>query len=209
MVPPYCSPDGRLVDKVLADGPLPEHYEPVESPVENPLHPELPVSPLVRLEGATVGDRERYPHVLTTHDVVEHWLSGTVTTRVPPLFEAMPGPFVEISRTLGDRLGIRGGEPVVVETARGRIEVPAVVTGRIPPLVVDGRTVEVVSLHWAWGWSRPHPAEVANLLTLDVVEPNAGAPEYKSALCRVSRAAGGRKATGAADRRRPSGRRSW
>ncbi|RMG15775.1 MAG: formate dehydrogenase [Deltaproteobacteria bacterium] len=185
---PYRSPDGRLVDRVLADGPLPEHYEPVESPVDNPLHPGQSTSPLVRLGGAVTGDRSRFPHVLTTHDVVEHWLSGTVTTRVPPLVEAIPGPFVELSRNLGDRLGIRGGERVVVETARGAVTLPAVVTGRIPPLWIEGRRIEVVSLHWAWGWSRPHPAEVANLLTLDVVEPNAGAPEYKSALCQVRRA---------------------
>ena len=122
--------------------------------------------------------------------MVEHWLSGTVTTRVPPLFEAISGPFVEVSRHLGDALGIRGGETVVVETARGQVTLPAVVTGRIPPLTVDGRPVEVVSVHWAWGDARPHPGPIANVLTHDVVEPNSGAPEFKSALCRLRRAAG-------------------
>lgn len=186
-VGPYRAPDGSVVDKILADGPLPEHFEPVESPARNLLHPDRAISPLVRLVH-DAGRPEDYPHVLTTHDVVEHWLSGTVTTRVPPLAEAIGGPFVEVSREMGDALGIRGGEPVVVETVRGKVTLPAVVTGRIAPLLVDGRRVEVVSVHWAWGYSRPHPGAIANLLTQDVVEPNTGAPEYKSALCRVRRA---------------------
>ena len=33
---------------VLADGPFPEHYEPIESPIKNPLHPKQSNNPLVK-----------------------------------------------------------------------------------------------------------------------------------------------------------------
>nr|VXZ84326.1 Formate dehydrogenase, nitrate-inducible, major subunit precursor [Klebsiella pneumoniae] len=69
---------GRLfaLDK-LAEGPFPEHYEPMETPLgTNPLHPKVVSSPVVRLyeeDAIRLGKKDKFPYVGTTYRLTEHF----------------------------------------------------------------------------------------------------------------------------------------
>src|SRR5690606_28352400 len=133
-------PDGRgaiFCPAGLKDGPLPSHYEPVESPVANPLYGQQssPVAkkwerPDNRLHA--VGD-PRYPHVLTTYRLTEHHCGGTPTRGVPHTAELQPEGFAEIAPELARELGVRNLDWIVICTARGEVETRALITERLRP----------------------------------------------------------------------------
>lgn len=187
---------GALVRRSLrpVDGPLPEHYEPVEGPLSNPLHPEVPTSPLVvhprTAESPPLGDPDEYPCILSTGFLHEMWGGGAMSRRLAPLIEAQPEAFVEISRSLGNRLGVRGGETVALETARGRVELKVVVTGRLRPIYCDGAFHEVVWAPMHYGEFGDATGAAVNAVTLDALEPNVKIHETKSCRCRVVRVGG-------------------
>ncbi|ACX51447.1 formate dehydrogenase, alpha subunit [Ammonifex degensii KC4] len=174
----------------LKDGPLPEHYEPIESPVRNLMSKQQnnPVAKIYKGEGATRGEPEKYPYVLTTHRLVEHYQSGAVTRNSPWLTELMPEMFVGISPRLAAKLGIKPGDRVVVLTARGKIYGRASVLPTLQPLKVDGKEVEVVALPWHWGYQGMAPGDSANVVTALFGDPNTFIPEYKALLCDVRKA---------------------
>lgn len=180
---------GRLYAPALVDGPLPEHYEPVESPVSNILSSQQN-NPAVTLgQGlGELGTTEDFPYIGTTYRVSEHWQSGIMTRNSPWLAELVPEMFVEISTQLAGRLGIQNGKQVVVTTPRGKISAVAYVTRRLRPLEVDGKMVEVVGMPWHWGYRGLFPGDSANLLTPHVGDPNTSIPEYKAFLCNIRRA---------------------
>ncbi len=97
--PFIMKPEGlsRLFGPGMADGPLPEHYEPWESPIENLISKQQnnPVFKVWRPEEQ--GTPDRYPIVCTTYRVCEHWQGGQMTRNLPWLVEMMPEPFVEMS----------------------------------------------------------------------------------------------------------------
>lgn len=173
------------------DGPLPEHYEPFEGPLTNPLHPTVPVAPLVvhprSEDGAALGEGEDFPFVLTTGSLHEMAGGGAMTRRLASLVESQPEPFVEISRSLGNRLGVSGGERVLLVTARGQAALRVVVTGRLRPLYCDGGFVEVVWAPTHWGEVGDSTGASVHAVTLDVLEPNVKIPETKSCRCRLER----------------------
>ncbi len=95
------------------DGPLPEMYEPVESPVENILHPKVKSNPLLKYPRVAslqpIGTSDKYPYVLMTSTVAEHWCGGSSTRNIPWLNELVPEPMVEIPpRSLGSSASNRG-----------------------------------------------------------------------------------------------------
>jgi formate dehydrogenase major subunit len=188
--------DGQLVRRSLrpVDGPLPEHYEPVEGPLTNPLHPDVPTSPLVvhprTPESPALGSAEEYPYILTTGFLHEMWGGGAMSRRLATLIEAQPEPFVEISRSLANRLGVRGGEMVALETPRGRVVLKVVVTGRLRPLFCDGAFQEVVWAPMHYGELGDATGAAVNAVTLDALEPNVKIQETKACRCRVVRADG-------------------
>lgn len=173
------------------DGPLPEHYEPIEGPLTNPLHPDVPTSPLVvhprSADAPALGDADEYPYILTTGFLHEMWGGGAMSRRLGPLVEAQPEPFLEISRSLGNRLGVRGGELVALETPRGRVELKVVVTGRLRPLYCDGAFQEVVWAPMHYGEFGDATGAAVNAVTLDALEPNVKIQETKVCRCRVVR----------------------
>ncbi len=176
-----------LFAPALLDGPMPEHYEPWESPVANLLHARR-TSPVLRGgENAAHGDPQRFPIVATTYRLTEHWQSGAMTRNTPWLAELEPDMFVEMSAALAKERGIANGDRVIVESARGRLEAVAVVTSRVRPLEVDGRPVHVVGIPWHWGWRGIATGDSANVLTPTVRDGNAGIPETKAFLCQVRR----------------------
>lgn len=174
----------------MAEGPLPVHYEPMESPINNPMHAQQS-NPLIHPPGAPefqkVGTTKEYPYVLTTYMVTEQFLSGGVTRNTPQLNELMPSNFAEISRNLAKKLGVKSGDMVTISTARGEATVEAMVTDRIQTLKVDGKEIEVVGVPWGWGYKGLVHGDSINKVTNSAADPNTGTPEYKACICNVKK----------------------
>jgi len=191
----YEDPDPKEEDLprdasyVPKDGPLPEMYEPVESPVTNLLHPGVRNNPLLkypRVEGhQPIGKVEDFPYVLMTSTVAEHWCGGATTRNIPWLNELMPEPVIELPLALGKKLGVASGDWVKVSSARGEVEVKAVVTPRMKPLMADGKEVTVVWMPYNWGFQGLAKGPSVNHLTIDAVDPGAGTQETKACLVNV------------------------
>jgi formate dehydrogenase major subunit len=184
--------DGRsslFVPTGLKDGPLPTHYEPVESPVRNLLYGQQdnPVAKKWPRENNVyhpVGDA-RYPYSLTTYRLTEHHCGGTPTRSVPVTAELQPEGFAEIPPELARELRIENLDWVVISTARGEIETRAIVTERLRPFQIDGRTIYQVGMLWHYGWSGYATGDIANALTAVVGEPNTSIHENKSLTCNL------------------------
>lgn len=74
-----------------------------------------------------------FPTWLCTGRVLEHWHTGTMTMRVPQLRNAMPNAYVEMNPDDAAAAGLGNGDMAVVESRRGRIELPVWVNGRARP----------------------------------------------------------------------------
>jgi len=176
----------------LVDGPLPTHYEPIESPVTNPLYGQQN-SPVLKFwdrddnKAAAPGD-ENYPYVLTTYRLTEHHLSGVMSRWLPWLAELQPELFAEISEELAEEKGISNTEMMRIITPRGSIVAKALVTRRLQPLQVDGRTLHHVGLPWHWGYQGVVTGPVVNDLSLMVGDPNVSIHEGKAFVCNVEKA---------------------
>jgi formate dehydrogenase major subunit len=190
--PFMMSSDGKgwiFVPSGLKDGPLPTHYEPIESPVKNPLYGQQdnPVTKKWEREDNPYHavDDPRYPYVMTTYRLTEHHSGGIPTRLVPSTAELQPEGFVEIAPELADTLGIRNLDWVVVSTARGEVEAKALVTDRMRPLEVAGRQVHQIGMPWHFGWLGYATGDVANDLSAIVADPNSSIHEGKAFTCNV------------------------
>lgn len=172
----------------LADGPFPEHYEPVESPVRN-LMSSVQYSPACKVwEPDKIGDPREFPIVATTYRVSEHWQAGAMSRNMPWLVELVPDMFVEISTDLAQRKGIQTGDWVRVRSKRGELRARALVTNRFEPFSIGGRLVDQIGIPWHWGYAGLATGDSANLLTAHVGDPNTMIPEFKAFLCDVEKA---------------------
>ena len=119
---------------------------------------------------------EAYPFWLDTGRVLEHWHTGTMTMRIPPLRRAMPSSYVEINAEDARRLGVQSGDRVKLETRRGELILPAWIDGRgrCPPghLFVPFFDERLL----------------INRLTLEAHCPFSKEPDYKKCAARVSKA---------------------
>src|SRR3546814_4619842 len=152
-------PDGRgaiFSPSGLKDGPLPTHYEPVESAVHNPLHRQQsnPVAKKWRRPGNPLHEvaDPRYPHVLTTYRLTEHHCGGTPTRGVAHTAELQPEGFDEIPTELARELAVDNLDWIVLSTARGEIETRALVTRRLTPFRLDGHAIQQVRMARLFGW---------------------------------------------------------
>ena len=172
----------------MADGPFPEHYEPWETPTANALSG-TQLNPAAKVwRSAEQGKPDKYPYVGTTYRVSEHWQAGAMTRNLPWLAELMPEMFAEIDEDLADEKGIRNGDKVIVEGARGQIKAVAMVTKRLKPLMVNGNTVHTVGLPWHYGYIGAITGDSANVLTPYIGDANTTIPEYKAFLVNIRRA---------------------
>jgi formate dehydrogenase major subunit len=194
--PFIMKPDGvaSIFGPGLADGPFPEHYEPLECPIEKNLLSSQRINPVIKIfEGgpdtfATCDPK--YPFVCTTYRVTEHWQTGVLTRWLPWLIEAEPQVFCELSIELAKLRGIKNGDRVVVETPRGKLEAVAIVTSRLKPFNIAGQTVHLIGLPWHFGWLHPKDGgESANLLTPTIGDPNTMIPESKAFMANVRKLA--------------------
>ena len=179
----------RDVAYVPKDGPLPEMYEPVESPVENVLHPEVKHNPVLKYprikSHQPIGGVAEYPYVLMTSTVAEHWCGGSSTRNIPWLNELVPEPMLEMPQSLGAKLAVTTGDWVKITSARGELTVKAVVTPRMKTLQVDGHEVTIVWMPYNWGYQGLSAGPSVNHLTIDAVDPGAGTQETKACLVNV------------------------
>ena len=176
----------------LADGPLPTQYEPAESPVHNPLYKQQS-SPVLKYwkdpanQLATVAD-PAFPYVMTTYRLTEHYLAGAMSRWLPWLAELQPELFVEISPELAQEKGIQNLDWVRVSTPRSHVRAKALVTRRLRPLEVDGKTIHHVGMPWHWGYEGLVTGDVVNELTALVGDPNVTIHEGKAFVCNIEKA---------------------
>ncbi len=195
MAPFIMNPEGvaRLfgTDK-MTDGPFPEHYEPFESPIANPMHKQVVAStnPAARIyagDRAALGASPEFPYPATTYRLTEHFHYWTKHTRISAVLQ--PEQFVEIGEALGKEKGIRQGDRVRVRSKRGYILAKAVVTKRIQPLTVGGKVVHTVGIPIHWGFEGiAQPGYLANTLTPYVGDANVQTPEFKAFLVNIEKA---------------------
>jgi formate dehydrogenase major subunit len=188
--------DGRgwlFVPSGLADGPLPTHYEPHESPFENPLYAqsanparqqfhrkENPYNPSGNAAGS-----EAYPYVMTTYRLTEHHTAGGMTRTVPYLSELQPEMFCEVSPALAAERGLDHGGWATIISSRAAIEARVLVTERLKPLQVQGRTLHQVGLPYHWGSRGLTTGGTANDLFPLALDPNVHIQEVKAASCDI------------------------
>jgi formate dehydrogenase major subunit len=204
---PFLGPDAKNGDKPfimradlvgaffgpLNDGPFPEHYEPIESPTKNLLSGQQsnPVAkvwsvPDSKNEIAPVASPD-YPYVITTYRLTEHHLSGVMSRYLPMLAELYESHFAEISHELANELGIANGDRITVSSPRGKIHTKAMVTHRLKPFVIDGRTVHQIGVPWHWGYNGLAKGDVTNDLSATVADPTVYIQETKAFVCNVKK----------------------
>lgn len=150
--------NGREFDfyhSVTGDGRAQIWFAPYESP------PEVPDS--------------EYPFWLCTGRVLEHWHTGTMTMRVPPLRGSMPHSYVEMHPEDAASQGIQNGEMIRLITRRGSVDLPVWIGGRGHP--------PRGSLFVPFFDQRL----LVNLVTLDAVDPISKEPDYKKCAARVDK----------------------
>ena len=162
--PFIMQPDGKgwlFAPNGMVDGPLPTHYEPPESHVDNPLYPvqSSPTRVLFsrqdNLYAPHLGEHgsEVYPYVFTTYRLTEHHTSGSMSRFLPYLSELQPELFCEVSPELAEEAGLEHNGWATIISPRAAIEARVMVTPRVKPLTVRGRTIHHIGLpyHWAVG----------------------------------------------------------
>ncbi|MBB2910458.1 formate dehydrogenase major subunit [Streptosporangium becharense] len=219
--PDYLPPDGALAQAALAgtdpfimqsdgkgwlfapaglaDGPLPTHYESHESPVRSTLYgrqanptrkvydrPESPYNP---------PGSPRFPYVLTTYRLTEHHTAGGMSRTLAYLSELQPELFCEVSPALAAELGLVNGGWATIVTTRTAIEARVLVTERLRPLRVQGRTVHQIGLPYHWGGHGLVTGDVVNDLLPLALDPNVYIQEGKATTCDLRP---GRRPTGRA-----------
>jgi formate dehydrogenase major subunit len=179
----------------LNDGPFPEHYEPVESPIQNPLHPTQSSNPVVKRFKTALDKygtvQDGFNLVCTTYRLTEHYHYWTKNN--PMNVQLVPEPFVEVPAELADQMAIHGGEKVKVTSIRGTYIARAMVTKRIKPMMVDGKkTFQIgIPIHWGFLGIAEDLDKTAktpvNLVTPTVTDPNSFTPEFKGFLVKLER----------------------
>ena len=177
----------------LTDGPLPTHYEPHESPFENALYgqqsnpvrqqfprPENPYNPSDGQPGVRV-----FPYVLSTYRLTEHHTAGGMTRTTEHLSELQPEMFCEVSPELAQERGLENGGWATIVTMRTAIEARVLVTDRLAPLQVQGRTVHQVGTPYHWGRKGVVTGDSANDLVGLALDPNVHIGEYKALTCDI------------------------
>ena len=179
----------------FADGPFPEHYEPIESPVANLFHPQHTNNPVVK-KFSTPADKygttaDGFTIICTTYRLTEHYHYWTKNNQMN--VQLIPEPFVEMPVELAQELGIRGGDKIKVTSARSFYIAKAFVTKRIKPMMIDGKKTYQIGLPIHQGYrgiqedADRDARTIANRLTPTVVDPNAHTPEFKGFLVKVEK----------------------
>ena len=190
--------DGKgwlFTPKGMVDGPLPTHYEPQESPVGNPLYSQqsnpsrkvFPRKDNLWAPSANQPGSDVYPYVFTTYRLTEHHTAGGMSRWLPYLAELQPEFFCEISPELAAERGLVNGGWATIVSARSAIESRVLVTERMTPLVIGGRTIHQIGLPYHWGVGRDAivSGDAANDLLGVALDPNVQIQESKAGSCDI------------------------
>ena len=187
-------PDGvgwLFVSSGLKDGPLPAHYEPLESLFSNPMYPKQQSNPTADKKErpdnpyADSPRDPRFPHVLTTYRLTEHHTAGGMTRTLSHLAELQPELFTEVSPELAAHAGLEHGGWATIVTPRGLVEARVLVTPRMRPIWVAGQTVHQVGLPYHWGYKGKVKGDITNDLLAISEEPNVRIMETKALVCNI------------------------
>ncbi len=179
----------------LVDGPLPAHYEPQDSPFDNRLYPQQrnPVRQVLPYRGrhnrlqpsGSQPGSDVFPYVATTYRLTEHHTAGGMSRWQPYLSELQPEMFCEISPELAAQRGIEHLGWATIVTSRAVIEAKALVTDRMSPITVQGRTLYQVGLPYHWGRNGFSTGDAANELAALSLDPNVHIQEVKAFACDI------------------------
>jgi formate dehydrogenase major subunit len=172
----------------VADGPLPTHYEPQDSVVRNLLHEHQrdPARQLYKHEwnryhpdpdepGADV-----FPFAATTYRLTEHFTAGGMSRWTPYLAELQPEFFCEVSPELAAERGLEHAGWATIVSARGAVEARVMVTDRMTPLRIDGRTVHQIGMPYHWGPNGIARGDSMNELSSMALDPSSHIQEVKT-----------------------------
>ncbi len=193
-----CSPtarDGCSPQAGMVDGPMPTHYEPQESPVANALYPQqqnparVTFPRLDNLSAPSAGapGSDVYPYVFTTYRLTEHHTAGGMSRWLPYLSELQPEMFCEVSPALAAERGLEPYGWATIISPRSAIEARVLVTDRMTPLIIAGRTVHQIGLpyHWGVGKDAIISGDGANDLLGVTLDPNVQIQESKVGSCDI------------------------
>ncbi|MBK4120889.1 molybdopterin-dependent oxidoreductase [Kocuria rhizophila] len=190
--------DGKawlFAPKGMMDGPLPTHYEPQESPVDNPLYTQqqnparimFPREDNLSAPSGQAPGTGVYPFVFTTYRLTEHHTAGGMSRWLPYLSELQPEMFCEISPELAQLKGLEPYGWATIISPRSAIEVKVLVTDRMTPLTVAGRTIHQIGLpyHWGAGSDAVVTGDGANDLLGITLDPNVQIQNFKTGSCDI------------------------
>lgn len=189
--------DGRgwlYAPRGLADGPMPAHYEPPESPTRNPIYPDQNSNPAgharpgpynMTQPGHGEPGSEVFPYVFGTYRLTEHHTAGAMSRTLPYLSELQPEFFCEVSPELAAERGLENGGWATIVTSRSAIEARVLVTRRMRPLLIDGATLHQIGLPYHWGGNGVSIGDPANDLLPQNLDPNVSIPATKATSCDI------------------------
>ena len=184
---------GALFGPGMAEGPFPEHYEPLEGPLaKNPLSSQRmnPAAEIFKSDMDKVANAsEKFPYVCTTYSCTEHWCTGALTRWQAWLLEMQPELYVEIGEKLAKEKGIKNGQRIKVSSIRGEAPCIAMVTKRFKPFMVEGKEIHQVGMPFNYGWLFPKDSgsDSTNMLTPTVGDANTFCPEYKAFMVNMEK----------------------
>ena len=187
--------DGRgwlFAPSGLADGPLPTHYEPQDSPARNLLHERQrnPARQVYEHEdnryhpdpdepGADV-----FPYAVTTYRLTEHFTAGGMSRWTPYLAELQPELFCEVSPELAAERGLQHAGWATIVSARGAVEARVFVTERMTPLRIGsdppGRVLHQIGMPYHWGPNGYARGDSMNELSAMSLDPTSHIQEVKA-----------------------------
>jgi formate dehydrogenase major subunit len=210
--PDYVPPDGAKAQAAIAgtdpfimqgdgkawlfapsgtvDGPMPTHYEPIESVVENMVYKQQTNPTAEHIPGPwnrqNPSRSDVYPFAVTTYRLTEHHTAGAMSRTLPYLAELQPEFFVEVSPELAALRGLQNGELATLISARTAIEAKVLVTERVRPITLsDGTVVHQIGMPYHWAYAGISTGDSANDLLGAVLDPNTHIQESKAATCDI------------------------
>ena len=182
-----------LFSNAMNDMPIPEHYEPYETAAKNPFNGAGSNPTMLFTDDPSIKDNtsssDEYPYVATTYSPTEHWSTGQETHGCPAINEMLPHQYIEIPTELANEKGIGNGDKVRITNARSSIVMQAMVTDRLSPLTVNGRTMYTVGMVHSWGFAHPFAkGDLTNELIPNVGDPNSFIQESKAFLVNIEKA---------------------